>query len=190
MNNLRQIALAMHSYAEAHDRRLPPAAVFGKDGRPLLSWRVLLLPYLDPEQKELYGQFRLDEPWDSPHNLPLLKQMPVVYKHPGFEATNDPCNTHFRVFVGKGTAFEGAHGLHLKNDFTSGLANTILVVEAAEAVPWTKPDELPYAADQPLPAMGNLWKDTGFYIVLGDCSVRCIEPQDSEAELRKAITRR
>src|SRR5262249_21734482 len=66
-NNLKQIALAMHSY---HDTmgRFPPAIVRDKEGKPLYSWRVLLLPYL--EQQNLYNQFKLDEPWDSEHNRP------------------------------------------------------------------------------------------------------------------------
>ena len=55
----------MNNY-EAQHGCFPPAYSVDKDGRPLHSWRVLLLPYLDEE--ELYKQLRLDEPWDSPHN--------------------------------------------------------------------------------------------------------------------------
>jgi hypothetical protein len=69
----------MVNYHDAHGR-LPPAVVYGKDGKPLYSWRVLLLPYLD--EQELYQQFQLDEPWDSPHNLQLLPRMPGFYAPP------------------------------------------------------------------------------------------------------------
>src|SRR5262245_53734413 len=72
--NLRQIGLALLNYHQAHRGRLPPAAVRDKDDRPLLSWRVLLLPYL--EHDDLYAQFKLDEPWDGPHNKALLEKMP------------------------------------------------------------------------------------------------------------------
>lgn len=63
VNKLRDLALAFHYYADAHNNALPPFAAFSKDGRPLLSWRVLILPFL--EQEDLYRQFRLDEAWDS-----------------------------------------------------------------------------------------------------------------------------
>ena len=63
----------MHNYREAHGR-FPAPAIQGKDGKPLLSWRVAILPYL--EEDGLYQSFKLDEPWDSPHNKPLLERMP------------------------------------------------------------------------------------------------------------------
>ena len=66
-NNLKQLSLAMHNYANVH-RYFPRQAIYSKDGKPLLSWRVALLPYL--EQMPLYNKFKLDEPWDSPHNRP------------------------------------------------------------------------------------------------------------------------
>ena len=74
-NNLKQIALALHNYADANRGKLP-GDVLDKTGKPLLSWRVLLLPYL--EQNDLYKQFKLDEPWDSKNNRPLLEKMPKV----------------------------------------------------------------------------------------------------------------
>src|SRR5436305_5428399 len=63
-NNLKQIALAMHNY-HSNNGRFPPAYRAGKGGKALLSWRVLILPYV--EQEALYKEFRLDEPWDSEH---------------------------------------------------------------------------------------------------------------------------
>ena len=75
-NNLRQIALAMHNYHDSNGH-FPAQAIYSKDGKPLLSWRVLLLPYLD--QDALYRQFKLDEAWDGPHNEKLLAQMPKLF---------------------------------------------------------------------------------------------------------------
>src|ERR1700676_3675353 len=79
VNNLKQIGLAMHNYHSTYDC-FPPAVTADDQGRPLLSWRVLILPYL--EEAPLYAQFHLDEPWDSPHNLPLASKMPRVYTCP------------------------------------------------------------------------------------------------------------
>ena len=78
-NNLHQIGLALHNYVETYGR-LPHAVVRGKDGQPLYSWRVPLLPFL--EHDGLYRQFRLDEPWDGPHNRQFLAKMPKVYALP------------------------------------------------------------------------------------------------------------
>ena len=76
-NNLKQIGLAMHNYASANGA-FPPAAIYDANGKPLLSWRVLILPYL--EQDSLYKQFHLAEPWDSPHNKrTLLAQVPPLF---------------------------------------------------------------------------------------------------------------
>ena len=77
MNNMKQILLAILDYEKAHGT-LPPAYIADKDGKPLLSWRVLILPYLDC--KDLYDQFHLDEPWDSDHNKQLIEKMPGFYR--------------------------------------------------------------------------------------------------------------
>ena len=88
------------------------------------------------------------------HNLPLLPRMPSLYAIPSDRRPLNSYSTHYRVFTGKGTAFEGLRGLRLKEDFPDGVDNTLLIVEANEAVPWTKPDELPYDSQSPLPRLG------------------------------------
>jgi hypothetical protein len=143
---MTQIALAMHSYYDEH-RELPPAVVRDKTGKPLYSWRVLLLPYL--EQQALYKEFRLDEPWDSPHNKKLATQTPIPFGM----GDDGPGLTCFQVLVGPGTAFEKP-GLTLK-DFPDGLADAILVVEAREPVPWSKPADVAYDPNGPLPNFGG-----------------------------------
>ena len=142
-NNLKQMVLAMHNY---HDTMgsFPAAAIADKNDKALLSWRVAILPYV--EQQELYNRFRLDEPWDSDHNKKLLENMPKIYQVPALDgkAAEKPNTTHYRVFHGKRAAFEGTKGMKLPADFPDGTSNTILIVEAEDAVPWTKPDELPF----------------------------------------------
>jgi hypothetical protein len=161
--------------------------VYGEDDEtPLYSWRVLLLPFI--EEERLYREFALDEPWDGPHNLPLLEKMPRIYAAPGSKAAKlPPYHTVCHVFVGRRAAFEGRDGLRL-GDFTDGVAATILVVEAGEPVPWTKPAELAYDPDQPLPGLPSLFKD-GFRAGMADGSVRWVKKGVSEATLRAAITR-
>lgn len=145
----------MHNYHDAYGS-LPPAAITDKDGQPLLSWRVLLLPYLD--EQRLFDQFDLTEPWDGPHNRELLDKLPRVYWWPGARHKKDRNTTLYRVFVGPGTVFEGRELTLKAISDADGTSYTILVVEAAEPVPWTKPEELIYDADKPLPPLGGLFK--------------------------------
>jgi hypothetical protein len=183
MHNLMHLALAMHNY---HDQYgvLPPAAVYSKDGRPLLSWRVLLLPFLD--QEELFREFKLDQPWDSPHNRKLLARMPAVYAAPKVR-TKEPHATFYQVFTGKGTIFEGVRGTRL-TDITDGTSQTILLIEAAAPVPWTKPADLAYDAKKPLPRLGGIFPD-GFYFARADGSVSFCKRRYHEDVLRAMITR-
>jgi hypothetical protein len=184
VNNLKQLALAMHGY-EATNGTLPPAAVYGKDGKPLLSWRVLLLPYL--EQNGLYKQFKLDEPWDGPHNKKLLAKMPRVFAAPTDEKSVKAHETFYQVFVGKGTIFEGKKAMRLQ-DIADGTSQTLLIVEAGKAVPWTKPEDLPYDPAKPLPKLGGLGFENGFHGAFCDGSVRFLSHTIREKTLQALVT--
>ena len=149
---LKEIAYAMHAYFHEHGR-IPPAAIQSKDGRPLLSWRVALLARLD---KDLYARFKLDEPWDSPHNHELLAEMPSAFAALHRPDVRSP-ETVWQVFVGRGTPFDPAAAFQLPpTDLPLGPSALLLIVEASRPVPWTKPEDLPYAADHPLPPLGSI----------------------------------
>jgi hypothetical protein len=175
----------MHCYNDTHGK-FPPAVVYGKDGRPLYSWRVLLLPFID--QEKLYKEFKLDEPWDSPHNLELLRRMPMSFAAPGRKAALIPADHTFcHVFVGRGTAFEHPEGQRVAS-FINGLSSTLLIVEGGKPVPWTKPEELLYAPDSPLPDLPGPFKDI-LRIAFADGSVQYLKRDISESALRVLITR-
>jgi hypothetical protein len=187
MNHMKQLSLGLDTYADTNGNRLPPYALFGPEGQPLLSWRVLILPYI--EEDALFKEFRLDEPWDSPHNLRLLPRMPRTYAPASKKGNPKDYATFYQVFVGKGTAFEGRKGLHRPEDFPDGMSNTILIVEAASAVPWTKPADVHYFPDSPLPPLGVQSKNY-FVVAMADGSVRTVHRKYvSETALRAAITR-
>jgi hypothetical protein len=188
-SNLIRINVALHDYEKVHGT-LPPAAVYDKQGKPLLSWRVLVLPYLEREgeaERGLFQQFKLDEPWDSPHNHRLLERIPKVYAPPEGIVTPEPYTTYYQVFVGKGTAFEGTKGISLA-DFPDGTETTFLVVEAGAAVPWTKPEDLAYAPDQPLPELGGM-SPHRFLVAMADGHVTQVRKEKPEETLRALITR-
>lgn len=185
-NNLHQMAVAMLGYREI-EKTLPPAAIYDRHGKPLLSWRVRILPYI--EEQNLYKEFHLDEPWDSPHNLRLLPRMPRIYALPDRGKNVKPHSTPYQVFVGKGAAFEGKRGLRIPNDFPDGTSDTILIVEAAESVPWTKPADLRFDQRPLMPALHRWSTSKTCLIALADGSVRTIPQSMKESTLRAAITR-
>lgn len=182
-NNLKQILLACHSY---HDRYngFPPAAICDKNGKPILSWRVAILPFI--EQEALYKQFHLDEPWDSEHNKKLIAMMPKTYRLPD-QIKQGETDTHYRVFYGGGAAFELKKSVRF-SDFTDGTSNTIMVVEAAEGVPWTKPAEFELDPKKPLPKLGKISAE-GFWAAMADGSVRYFSHNSKETTIRALLTR-
>lgn len=201
-NNLKQMTIALHAYADDHSGRLPPPAILDQEGKPLLSWRVLILPYV--EQQDLYERFHLDEPWDSEHNIKLLKEIPEVYspvKGAHWTDNAPPAGTTFyQVIVGPGAAFEHKPvGISLSRDIMDGTSNTILIVSASKSVPWTKPEDLSYAPGGPLPELMRLEYESGgwftspklcYEIGWADGSVvRCDPAHFTESELRSAILR-
>jgi prepilin-type N-terminal cleavage/methylation domain-containing protein len=185
-NNLKQIALAYHNFHSATDA-FPAPAIADKDGRPLLSWRVAILPYV--EQQELYNKFKLDEPWDSPHNKALIGEVPATYLCPS-RWNPQPGTTTYRLFVGKGAMFEPGQATALAN-ITDGTSNTIMVVEAREDVPWTRPDsDLPFEPDAPASLFGaGSPHPGGFNALLGSGAVRFIKSSIAVEIFRALITR-
>lgn len=147
---------------------------------------MLILPFV--EEDERYKQFRLDEPWDSPHNIELLAEIPRLYAPPPGKRWKIPANhTVCHVFVGRGAAFEGTEGLTW-HDFSDGTSNTILIIEGGTPVPWTKPEELAYDRDEPLPPFDSFFKDA-IRVGMADGSVRVVRKNLSEATWRAVITR-
>ncbi len=152
----RLIALAMVNYSAPRgqgkpwaEQGVPPAIVMGPDGKTPHSWRVELLPHLD--QKALYDQYRMNEPWDSENNKKVLAQMPDVFRSP----YDDPKSTNsaFYVLVGPGTMFEGSKGITW-GQVSDGVPSTILVVEAKRNIPWTKPEDISFDPKKPLEVGG------------------------------------
>lgn len=182
-NNLKQIGLAMYNFNSVY-QRFPNSASVDGSGRPLLSWRVHLLPFLGHER--LYKQFALDEPWDSPTNMPLVDQMPDVYRSP--QVATEPGQTIYMVPVGPGTAFEMQKGRGMR-EFTDGTSNTILLVEAAleNAVAWTQPADLQF--NPSTPKLGLRISPTGFQVVFADGSARFIGGQESDSKVKAMFTR-
>jgi hypothetical protein len=154
-DRFKQIVLAIHNYHDTYKSFPPTDEHRNVDGRPALSWRVHLLPFLG--QSELYRQFHLDEPWDSEHNRQFLEKMPDVYASYSLgvspSAALKPGYTTFLAPVGKDTVFGGMKATTYGR-ITDGTSNTVVLVEVKpdKAVPWTAPED--YAFDPDTPAAG------------------------------------
>jgi len=210
-NNLKQIGLALHNYHDkygvlpaaysahpfglAEDTSgLSPAALdAARNRRPLLSWRVHLLPFLG--EPELYDRFRLDEPWDSPHNRELIPLMPQVYASPlqeleagstSYLATRSADAVLVPPVIGQ---FSVSGGISFA-DVIDGTSNTIAVLEVGpdRAVIWTKPDDFTINPADPLDGLREAG-DGGFNALMLDGSVRFI-PRDIDPEILHAMSTR
>jgi hypothetical protein len=139
-NNLKQIAIALHNYHNTYGS-FPPAYVADNNGRPMYSWRVLILPFI--EEQALYDQYRFDEPWDGPHNRTLADSMPSVYRCPSEPRTNPPSTmTSYLAVVGPETVWPGGKARSIR-DVKDGTSQTLLIVEShGSGIHWMEPRDL------------------------------------------------
>ena len=191
-NNIRQVALAWHNYESAF-RHFPPHAIYSEPvnqgGTPLLSWRVALLPFLG--QGDLYDQFNLDEPWDSPHNLALVEFMPAIFSHPQLNSADGL--TLLQTFTSSpgdpSTISPLANrGLDF-GDIRDGLTNTLLFAESNldQAVIWTQPDDILYDPADPSSSIGEIAFGLGSRIALADGSPHFLSGCTSDEVLNNLI---
>ena len=185
MNNMRQLQLAVLNYESAHGR-LPPAYSVDAAGKPLLSWRVHILPYL--EEKALYDKFHLDEPWDSPHNIKLVTEMPESFQNPNISIESGM--TTFLGAGGRDGVFEGSEGLKI-GQVSDGTSNTISIVdvESGNAVDWTRPSDFDPSQTEDLigAVSGNLTGDN-VLVAMVDGSTHTFTNPD-EQNLREMMHR-
>ena len=178
-NNLKQIGLCMHNYESAY-KQLPARVSKDANGKPLLSWRVAMLPYM--EQADLYNQFHLDEPWDSEHNIKLIDKMPPTYSHPSFVGPRG--HTVYLAPYYDGTIW--SLDKPRVRDITDGTSNTIAFFEVddAHAVPWTKPEDL----DLDQIDLTECFRPKGSNVDMFDGSVRFLSADIDELVLEALIT--
>jgi hypothetical protein len=172
--NMRQIGIALHNFESVYGAL--PAGYADKTGKPGLSWRVAILPFI--EQDGLFKQFKFDEPWNSEHNKALVAKMPPMFAPPD-QSTNG--YTFARGFTGPNTwlppqAQLGRPGQPLLGikliQITDDTANTFLVADAGDAVIWTKPDEMPFAPNN-VPKLGGVF-DSGTVVGMADGTTKFI----------------
>ncbi len=190
---LKQVGTAMLAYETAQGK-FPSPAIYAADGKPLLSWRVQLLPYLDDRAQALFKEFKLNEPWDSPHNKPLVARIPNVYRTPGRPRDGKTC---YLAPIDKTTVFRIAEGVN-RSEITDGVSNTVAIVQVGldRAVEWTRPDDLAFDAASPLVSLGSPQLSgemtglrEGIPAVFADGSARLLKWNMEPKELSTLFTR-
>lgn len=180
-NNLKQIGLALQSFESVHGQ-FPPQSLVDANGRKLLSWRVLILPYLGKDGESLYKEFRLNEPWDSDHNRALLDKMPLVFGRQGTRTVFQAPLTSDSVF--------GHLGLPAKiSDITDGTSKTLWLVRMpdSDAIEWTRPEDWVVPAQDPLALFRAAGKS--FLGARADGSVQPFKSSMDEKTFRALISR-
>jgi hypothetical protein len=184
---LKQLGLAMHNYLSAYSY-FPTAVSFDKEGKKTgLSWRVHLLLFLDEDG--LYKQFKLDEPWDSPHNKKLVAKMPAIYR-PADPKLAAAGKTRIVGPLGDEVLFPKSNKKVSIAQITDGLSNTIMQVEADDghAVVWTKPDDLEIDLKKPLSGLA-IRPPGAFLVLLADGSVHFLRDTTPTKTVAALFTR-
>jgi hypothetical protein len=190
MQNLRLIGTAFHIYADAHRERndnVFPSDICDSDGKALLSWRVAILPYM--EEKALFDRFRLDEPWDSPHNIKLLEEMPEQFRCPGCPAGHPRNVTSYIGVRGEQFALRPKGRRLGFGGFADGTSKSILAVECPRsmATEWTRPDS-------EFQGVGKFLKEVGgchggcFFALFADGHVERLEASMDQGIFQALLT--
>jgi hypothetical protein len=192
-NNLKQIGLALHTYHDQYDC-FPPAFVADAKGRPMHSWRVFLLPYLN--QGPLYAQYRFDEPWDGPNNGKLADKLVAAYNCPSDKrgnGKNAATMTSYVAVVGPETMWPEDSTTGIR-DIKDGTTTTLMIVEVANSgIHWMEPRDLHVVQMAPTinPKSGQGISSPhagGAQVLMGDGTVRFISEQLTAETIRALLT--
>lgn len=183
-NNLKQIGLAFHNYADTY-REFPPAVVTDASGKPLYSGRVLLLPFL--EQANIYDAWAKDQAWDSPQNMALSQMVIKTFQDPSRGERSVTGETDYLFITGTNTIFDPAAKKMSFADITDGTSNTMLAVEMkGSGINWAEPRDVDMSQPVPLPPSNH---PSGNVVLFADGAVRTISPAVSPQQVHAAATR-
>ncbi|WP_165227226.1 M56 family metallopeptidase [Aquisphaera insulae] len=180
-NHLKQISIALHNYHSRFDHFPSPVVLGGKSGKVPHSWRVEILPFLN--QSDLYNAYNFDEPWDGPNNIKLLDRIPEVFRS---QVTKGKPSTNSGIFTFSGPAtMFGIKDRPTVSNVRDGCANTLMLVATTRDIPWTRPDDIPFDLNRPLPDLFGPGVE-GTPVAFGDGSVRFLK-RSIEPDILKAL---
>ncbi|MEZ6034377.1 MAG: DUF1559 domain-containing protein [Planctomycetaceae bacterium] len=183
-NNLKQIGLALHNYHDDYGA-FPPAYTVDSEGRPLHSWRTLLLPYL--EHSNLYQEIDFSKPWNDPVNAAVFEVSINEFQCPSLSI---PKNHTTYLGVNGPDSFFNANAARIISEITDGTSNTLTVVEVPydQSVPWMAPQDADEASILQLTEDSQLAHTGGYQGLIADGSVRFISVRLDQSTLRALLT--
>lgn len=179
----REIAIGLLKYEEEYGT-FPPQYSVNEKGEPMHSWRVLILPYI--EQRNLFNEFRMSEPWDSPHNKKVATLVPVNYLINGGGMIDGMLHTRVLAMVSDNSI------IRLKKtsiaQITDGTVNTISVAIGSpkQAVPWTKPVDIE-GTPEAIAKQMMTENPEGFWVATCDSGVHFVPPIADKEKLAWAL---
>ena len=188
-NNLKHIALALQNYHQVYGC-FPPAHVDSPDGKPMHSWRVLLLPFLECES--LYKQYNFAEPWDGPHNSRLLNGGPELFHCPSANK-QEPSATNYVAIVGDATLWPGNRSVRFE-EIKDGMSNTIMLLEISNSdINWMEPRDITFEKAVAGANVAGQWQidsnhNGGVHVAFADSSIRFLPDKTSPETLRALLT--
>lgn len=185
-NNLKTISIALHRYHDEHGR-FPPAYTVDETGKPLHSWRTLILPYLDDgnldpaAMSSLYDQLDLSKPWDDPHNANILRLInPACYRCPANEITSG--RTTYLALVFEDSVLRPEQSLATK-EIENSASQTVMIIEVPDdqSVPWMKPVDADLTQFLSFSPKSRLPHQDGFNVAFADGACRYVSATMSAA---------
>jgi hypothetical protein len=184
--HLGHIALALHNYHDWYGG-FPPAVVRDSNGKPLHSWRTLILPSLGYTQ--LYERIDLSRPWNDPVNQNVRLTDVPTYRCPTGNDSIPSGYTTYLAIVGPDLAMDSARAKNL-DEITDGTENTLVILEVSpeRAVPWMAPDDLDIESLSRIPNEDHHAHVAGIYGVFCNGHVRLLPSNVDAAQLRSLAT--
>jgi type II secretory pathway pseudopilin PulG len=195
-NRLLQISLAMQNYHDVNG--FFPHDTYDEDGKPLLSWRVQLAPYL--EANDVFSAINHDEPWDSEHNKQLWSMIPKPFKSPFDGSRMNVSNTYYQFVIAPnsfgnrlakqklGNPMDDPDAVRFSSDNIRDSSKTLTVIESGIPVNWMKPDDLKWNLGEPVPPLHGNRRQKHILAVYADGSIQQLPLTMSATEFQQAIT--
>jgi prepilin-type processing-associated H-X9-DG protein len=189
-NNLKQVGVALLNYQDIN-KTFPDRMTLAADGSPGLSWRVSILPFL--EQQLLYKKFRLDQPWDSPHNIQFANARPQFYACPSAKRRLKSESDYYAI-GGPDSCLPDGNALSLQEIMDGdGTSNTVMIVESHTFnATWSEPRDIDPATTSwkiNAPNAPSSGHNSGAMVLFADGSTRFVTAE-TDPEVVKQLANR